>query len=160
MSHSQDPDLDLTLTRIIKAPRSVVWRAWTDPRRFERWWVPAPAKCRVVDMDLHPGGSFATEISEDGAAFGPHVRGCFLDIAEGARLVFTTALIGGWRPAEQPFLVMTTTITMQDHPAGTDYAAHVMHRNRADARRHEDLGFHDGWGAVTEQLAAVAESGA
>jgi uncharacterized protein YndB with AHSA1/START domain len=38
-----NPDLDLTLQRVIRAPRAVVWRAWTEPSRLERWWVPAPA---------------------------------------------------------------------------------------------------------------------
>ena len=41
--------------------------AWTDPDRFEQWWVPAPEICRVREMDLRPGGSFRTEISQDGA---------------------------------------------------------------------------------------------
>jgi uncharacterized protein YndB with AHSA1/START domain len=37
-----NPDLDLTLERVIRAPRAAVWSAWTDPSRFEKWWVPAP----------------------------------------------------------------------------------------------------------------------
>ena len=35
-----NPDLDLTIARVIKAPRSVIWSAWTDPRSFEQWWIP------------------------------------------------------------------------------------------------------------------------
>jgi uncharacterized protein YndB with AHSA1/START domain len=52
---------------------------------------------------------------------------------------------------------MTAIITMQDHPLGTEYVANVMHRNSADRNRHEELGFHDGWGTVTKQLAELAE---
>lgn len=33
-----------------------------------------------------------------------------------------------------------------------------MHRNVTDRDRHEKLGFHDGWGTVTRQLAELAES--
>ncbi len=33
---SSDKNLDLTVTRIIKAPRSLVWRAWTEPEHLEK----------------------------------------------------------------------------------------------------------------------------
>ena len=155
MIRASDPDLDLTISRVIKAPRSVVWSAWTEPASFEQWWVPAPAKCKVLEMDLRPGGSFVTRISENGGEFMPHMRGCFLAIDDRERIVLTNSLVGGWRPAEQPF--MTAIITLQDHPMGTDYAAHVMHKNNADRNLHEEMGFHDGWGTVIEQLARLAE---
>lgn len=155
MTQSVNPDLDLVLSRIIKAPRRVVWNAWTDRASFERWWVPAPAKCRVVELDLRPGGSFVTEISEDGGEFKPHLSACILDVEDGERIVFTNALVGGWRPAEHPF--MTAIITLTDHPAGTEYGAHVMHRNSGDRNMHEEMGFYDGWGTVADQLAILVE---
>jgi uncharacterized protein YndB with AHSA1/START domain len=155
MTQSSNPELDLTISRVIKAPRPVIWRAWTDRASFEQWWVPAPAKCRVLEMDLRPGGSLATQISENGGAFMPHLRGCFLAIDDLERIVFTNSLVGGWRPAEQPF--MTAIITLRDHPMGTDYVAHVMHKNNADRSKHEEMGFYDGWGSVTEQLARLVE---
>jgi len=158
MNSSPNPDLDLTISRIIRAPRSVVWSAWTDRESFEQWWVPAPATCEVLEMDLRPGGSLLTQISENGGEFTTHFNGCFLAIDDRERLVFTNSLVGGWRPAEEPF--MTATITLKDHPTGTEYAAHVMHRNSADRSMHEEKGFYDGWGAVTGQLAELAESNA
>ena len=155
MIPSPNPDLDLTISRVIKAPRQAVWNAWTDPASIEQWWIPAPAKCRVLAMDLRPGGAFMTQISENGGELKPHLTGCFLAVDDLERIVFTNALVGGWRPAEQPF--MTAIITLQDHPTGTEYVAHVMHKSRADRDRHEEMGFHEGWGTVVEQLATLAE---
>jgi uncharacterized protein YndB with AHSA1/START domain len=155
MTLSPNPALDLTLSRVIKAPRPVIWSAWTDRARFERWWVPAPARCKVLAMELRPGGAFETQISEDGGDFVPHLSACFLDIVECERIVFTDALLGGWRPAEHPF--MTAIITLREHPEGTEYAAHVMHKNNADRTMHETMGFFDGWGTVAEQLANLVE---
>jgi uncharacterized protein YndB with AHSA1/START domain len=155
MNSSVQPDLDLTISRIIQAPRSVVWRAWTDPVSFEQWWVPAPARCKVLEMDLRPGGSFLTQISENEGEFTPHISGCFLAIDDLERIVFTNSLVGGWRPAEKPF--MSAIITLNDHLDGTEYVAHVMHRNHADRNVHEEMGFYDGWGTVTKQLAELAE---
>lgn len=151
-------DLDLRISRLIAAPRQAIWNAWADPAAFEQWWVPAPAACRVLEMDLRPGGSFETRISEDGGEFAPHMRACFLDVEEGERIVFTNALLGGWRPAEHPF--MTAIVTMHDHPRGTEYVSHVMHKDSADRHMHEEMGFHDGWGTVVEQLAAFVERSA
>ncbi|WP_448950066.1 SRPBCC family protein [Labrys neptuniae] len=155
MTLSFNPELDLTITRIIKAPRSAVWKAWTQRALFEQWWVPAPAKCRIVAMDLAPGGAFVTRISENGGDFQPHLDACFLAVDDQRRLVFTNALTGGWRPAEQPF--MTAVIALSDHADGTDYTAHVMHKSNADRSMHEEMGFHDGWGTVARQLAELVE---
>ena len=55
-----DPKLDLLIERVIKAPRTAVWHAWTDPASFAQWWIPAPALCRVAKMELMPGGALAT----------------------------------------------------------------------------------------------------
>ena len=46
---------------------------------------------------------------------------------------------------------------LRDHPLGTDYAAHVMHKSNADRNMHEEMGFHDGWGTVLAQLAKLVE---
>lgn len=153
-----DPELDLEISRLIRAPRPVVWAAWTDPARFEQWWIPAPTKCKVVDMDLRPGGAFVTRMSENGSDFVPHLSGCFLDIVDGERIVFTNVLTGGWRPAEQGF--MTAIITLRDRPTGTEFAAHVMHKSNGDRNQHVEMGFYDGWGTVAAQLAALAEQSA
>ena len=155
MNTTPDPELDLTLSRIIRVPRQAVWSAWADPASFEQWWVPKPARCRVEAMDLRPGGAFTTRISENGGGFAPHLDACFLDVVPGERIVFTNALVGGWRPAAHPF--MTAIITLRDHAEGTEYAAHVMHRSSADRDLHDQMGFYDGWGTVIGQLAALVE---
>jgi uncharacterized protein YndB with AHSA1/START domain len=155
MNINVNPDLDLTISRIIKASPSAVWSAWTDREKFEKWWIPAPALCRVATMDVKPGGALVTEMSEDGSPFQPHLSACYLDVQDGRRIVFTNALLGGWRPAPTPF--MTAIITFADHPDGTDYHALVMHKDQDTRNMHEELGFHDGWGTVAEQLAKLVE---
>jgi uncharacterized protein YndB with AHSA1/START domain len=146
-----NPELDLTISRVIRAPRDAVWDAWADPRKLEQWWVPKPSVGRVVNLDLVPGGSFLTEISENKGEFAGHIDGCFLDVVPNERIVFTTALVGGWRPAENPFI--TAIITFADHPDGTQYNSLVMHKNPADREAHIGYGFYDGWGTVIGQLA-------
>lgn len=152
-----NPDLDLTVQRTIRAPRTAVWRAWTDPAHLEQWWIPAPTRCRVEALDLRPGGSFRTRMSDDGVDFAPHLDACFLAVEDGERIVFTNAIDHTWRPADPMPVAMTATVTMHDHPDGTDYRIVVQHRDPEDCARHEDLGFADGWGTVAAQLAGFAE---
>lgn len=158
MTRSTKPDRDLTISRVIKAPRPAIWQAWTDPASFAQWWIPAPLKCRVVEMDLRPGGAFVTEMSENGRDFTPHVSACFLAVDDLERIVFTNALVGGWRPAEGYYpTALTAIITLRDHPLGTDYVAQVMHKNDADRDTHKEMGFYEGWGTVVGQLARLVE---
>lgn len=153
-----DPERDLEITRVIKAPRDRIWAAWTQPEQFAQWWIPAPALCRVVELDVRPGGAMVTQMSEgEGQPFVPHMDACYLAVDEGRRVVFTNALTGGWRPAEQPFI--TGVITLEDHAEGTFYRAIAMHKSPQDRSMHSDLGFYDGWGAVTGQLARLVEAG-
>ena len=155
-----NPDLDLTLQRVIRAPRAVVWRAWTDPSQLEQWWVPAPAVARVDRLEAQPGGAFVTRISDDGVEFGPHMDASFLVVDDRERLVFTNAVDSRWRPTRPDPIAMVAEIVLRDHPDGTDYRVVVRHGDPAARARHEELGFFDGWGAVTGQLAALVEGAA
>lgn len=154
-----NPDLDLTVHRVIRAPRTKVWNAWTDPGSLARWWLPAPARCRVERLEVRPAGALVTTMSDGDGEFVPHLDACFLVTEEPERLVFTTALDSGLRPATGE-IVMTAEITLRDHPDGTDYHVLVRHADPAARARHEELGFEYGWGTVTDQLAALVESGA
>ncbi|MGV9300501.1 MULTISPECIES: SRPBCC domain-containing protein [Amycolatopsis] len=154
-----NPDLDLSLDRVIRAPRKRVWDAWTDPASLAQWWIPAPLRCRVDELDVRAGGAFVTRMSEDGDVFVPHLDACFLVVEDYERIVFTNALDSGWRPAKPQPVAMTAEVVLRDHPDGTDYRVIVRHGDPAARERHADLGFADGWGTVTAQLAQVAESG-
>ncbi|WP_249998843.1 SRPBCC domain-containing protein [Actinoplanes sp. M2I2] len=153
-----NPDLDLTLQRVIRAPRAAVWRAWTDPSRFARWFIPQPAVCRVDRLEVRPGGALVTSLSEDGQAFLPHLDATFLVVDDQERIVFTNALDSDWRPVHPEPVAMTAEITLGEHPDGTDYRIVVRHGDPAARARHEKLGFLDGWGTVTAQLAGAVEA--
>jgi len=143
----------LTISRLIAAPPSVVWQAWSKPDHLARWWIPAPLECKVVQLDLRPGGGFETLMRERDGAFQPHVSGCFLEVIPERRLVFTTCLGADWQPLE-PWLALTTILDFNAEGAGTRYDARVLHKTAADAAKHAEMGFEAGWGMVLDQLAA------
>lgn len=147
---------ELSISRLIQAPPERVWRAWSRPEHLARWWIPEPIECKVVKLDLRPGGGFETRMREGAGEFKPHVDACFLEIIPEERLVWTTTLVEGWRPAE-PWLALTAIITFAPEGHGTRYSARVMHKNAADSRKHQEMGFQEGWGTTIDQLAAFVK---
>ena len=147
---------ELTISRCSAAPPAAVWAAWSIPANLEKWWIPAPIECQVVTLDLRPGGGFVTRMREGGGEFQPHVDGCFLEAIPEQRLVFTTVLTEGWQPAE-PWLALTAILTFEAQDGGTLYAARVLHKNPEDSRKHDEMGFQDGWGTAIGQLAGLVE---
>lgn len=147
---------ELTIERFIKAPPALVWKAWSTPEHLAKWWIPAPIECKVVKLDLRPGGGFETRMREGGGDFQPHVDGCFLEVVPEARLIFTTVLTEGWRPAE-PWLALTAILNFVAEGGGTRYTARVLHKNAEESRKHEEMGFFDGWGTTLDQLSAFVE---
>lgn len=155
-----NPELDLTVQRVIRAPRASVWKAWTTPALLARWWVPAPTQARVEQLEVRPGGAFVTSMSDDGRAFVPHTDGLFIVVEEQQRLVFTNAIDSSWHPTTPQPVAMTAEIIFGEHPEGTDYRAIVRHADPQARQQHADLGFFDGWGAVTAALAELVEADA
>ncbi len=150
-----DPRLDLVLERVIDVPPNLVWTAWTKPEHVSKWFTPAPWTIADCEIDLRPGGMFRTVMrSPDGKEF-PNV-GCYLEVVPIERLVFTDALLPGYRPSQTPFF--TAVISLEPQGTGTRYTATAIHRDEAGRQRHEEMGFREGWGKALDQLVAHARS--
>ena len=146
---------ELLLTRLIDAPPAALWRAWTEPELMKQWFTPRPYTTPEVDIDVRPGGSSRIVMrSPEGQDM--TMRGVYLEVVPQRRLVFTDAFVEAWIPAEKPF--MTGIVTFEDEAGKTRYTARVLHWTEADRIAHEKMGFHEGWGKATDQLAAVVRS--
>lgn len=152
---------DLVLERLLDAPRDLVWTAWTTPEHLMKWWAPKSYQTPECRIDLRPGGAFYTHMTgPDGFDF--RGAGCFLEIVEGERIVWTSALGPGFRPndlgpRESGGFPFTAIVTLEDAEGGkTLYRATAMHANDADRAAHENMGFHQGWGTCASQLGEVA----
>ncbi len=151
--------LDLEITRTLKAPRAALWRCWTEPALMEQWFCPVPWRATDIVIDLRPGGTFRTVIRGPEAEVFDTAPGCFLEVVPQERLVWTSGLGPGWRPALTPpeGFAMTAMMTFADAPGGgTLYRARVLHADDRGKSAHEAMGFHDGWGTATAQLDALA----
>ncbi len=155
-----DETLDLQFDRLIDVSPEAVWQAWTVPALLLQWFTPAPWKTVECDIDLRPGGVFRTVMeSPEGERF-PGI-GCYLEVVAGERLVWTNALLPGFRPvAAAPIdgcgdFTFTAEVSMVAEGNGTRYSARVIHSDRAGRDKHAAMGFEQGWSAALDQLVAL-----
>lgn len=57
-SVSETADREIAVTRILVAPRQLVWSVWTDPKHLEQWWGPNGFTTTTKTFDLKPGGQW------------------------------------------------------------------------------------------------------
>jgi uncharacterized protein YndB with AHSA1/START domain len=152
--------LDLVFERVIDVPKAILWKAWTEPEQLKKWFTPVPWKTVECEIALRPGGLFYTVMrspeGEDNENFG-----CYLEVIENERLIWTNALTEGYRPillsSEEDFF-LTVIVTFSDHSQGTLYRAQVIHANEGDRDKHNAMGFQEGWGQACDQLVALAKA--
>lgn len=103
-SATLEAESELVITRQFDAPRSLVFKAWTQPEHLVRWLGPKDFSASAVRIDLRPGGAWSAVItSAEGKSFG--MAGIYREIAPPDRLVFTFA----WDEdkAEQMLIALT-----------------------------------------------------
>jgi uncharacterized protein YndB with AHSA1/START domain len=161
--HQPDRQLDLVLERTIDIPPETVWAAWTTPEHLKHWFTPAPWQTVDCEIDLRPGGIFRTTMrSPEGEEF-PNF-GCYLEVIPNEQLIWTNALQPGYRPAQaQPIdahgaFAVTAMISIEPDGSGTKYTAMVIHSDAESCRRHNAVGFQDGWGKALDQLVAYMQN--
>ena len=151
---SFNPQTDLSLERVTDVAPALIWAAWTQPEHLKQWFAPKPWTTTDCQIDLRVGGLCKTTMrSPEGQDF-PNT-GCYLEIVENQKLVFTDALGANFRPSEKPFF--TVSITLEPHGTGTNstgtkYTVVAMHKDEAGRQSHEDMGFHTGWGICFDQM--------
>src|SRR6267378_4035150 len=83
---------ELVLTRIIDAPRELVFRMWTDAVHLAKWWGPRDFTNPVCEIDFRPGGALRFVMRAPNGTDYP-MGGVFREIIEPERLVFTNCAL-------------------------------------------------------------------
>ncbi|HLL31966.1 MAG TPA: SRPBCC domain-containing protein, partial [Allosphingosinicella sp.] len=115
----------------------------------------------AVEWDLRPGGRMFTQMrGPDGQ--GEAGEGVFLEVVPARRVVFTNTFRPGWVPqslsGEGCDFPMVGIFEFEAEGSGTRYTARSLHWDEESRSKHESMGFEEGWGLCTAQLAELAEA--
>ena len=147
-----NPKLDFAIERFIDAPAALVWEALTKPEHLKEWYMPREwGRVSRAEMDLRPGGIISIDIVVGDGQDVPNV-GCILDVIPMKRLVWTSMLFPGYRPAVFDDIPITAIMMMESVGTGTRYVFTALHRNEADLETNKASGFYQGTEIAVDQF--------
>src|SRR5438093_12896836 len=104
-----------------------------------------------TELAVPPGGIFSIDIATTDGQELPNL-GCFLDVIPMERLVWTSMLFPGYRPAVFDDIPITAIITMETVGTGTRYVFTALHRDEADLEKNKASGFQQGTETAVDQF--------
>lgn len=150
------------ISRTFDAPRTTVWKAWTEPEHFKRWFGPKGCTVPEAKMDVKAGGiTHCCVLAPDGR----EMWGKFIyrEITRPERLVYVQyfsdreggitrhPMVATWP------LQMLTTVTLTEQNGKTSLTVQWTPVNPTEEERKTFDSAHDGmsqgWGGSFEQLA-------
>ena len=149
---ARPPELEVVITRTFDAPRELVFRMWTEPRHFARWWGPKGFTNPVCELDARPGGAILVHMrAPDGAVY--PLTGTFREVVPSERIVFTSIAADAEGNAA---LDEITTVTFAAEGSKTKVTVRSRAVGIAPAAPSMLAGMEKGWSQSFDRLADVS----
>jgi uncharacterized protein YndB with AHSA1/START domain len=156
---------DVVFTRVLDAPRELVWKAWTEPKRMAQWWGPSVFTNPVCELDARPGGTYRIVMrSPDGVDY--PMQGVYREVVRPALLVMVMDLSehpDAWhdlvdperdKSKGKPALNPVCTVTFADEAGGKTKLTIRMSFGTAALRDAlVKIGMEAGWSQSLDRLA-------
>jgi uncharacterized protein YndB with AHSA1/START domain len=143
---------ELVLTRLIDAPRELVFQAWTDPRHLAQWWGPQHFTNAVCEVDPRPGGAIRIDMRGPDGVIYP-MKGVFREVVAPERLVFTSTAVED--AAGNPQLEGLATVTFAEHEGKTLLTVHNLILKAGPGAADALAGMDEGWNQSLDRLVAL-----
>jgi len=140
----------VVITRVLDAPRELVWKAWTDPEHLAQWWGPRGFTNPVCELDVRRGGALRIVMRAPDGAEHP-MRGVFREVVKPERLVFTAV---AQDERGNALLEALTTVTFAEDAGKTKLTVHARAVGLATAAARMLEGMQAGWTQSLERLEA------
>ena len=142
----ENKEIVLRLTRVLPAPRALVYRALTDPKQLAKWWGPRGFTAPSVGFSPRVGGSYRIAMQPpDGDPF--YLSGEFREVDPPARLAYTFR----WDPPDPDDRETVVTLSLEDRGEQTE-VLFTQGEFATEARRALHQG---GWTESFERLERV-----
>ncbi|MEO6863865.1 MAG: SRPBCC domain-containing protein [Gemmatimonadaceae bacterium] len=150
-------DTELVMTRIFDAPRSLVFKAWTENEHLEQWQgAPMGMTVTVQESNIRPGGAFRVCMhAPDGVDH--WLQGVYTDVTPPERLAFTHTWLGA---DGQPGKETLVTITFAEHGKKTELTLRQTGLPSAASRDGHSHGWNSTFDRLTGYLAELDQTAA
>jgi len=139
---------ELTITRIINAPRELVFKVWTDAKHVQQWFAPKGFTVPVCQWDAKKDHALYIDMKGPDGVIYP-MGGKFLEITEPSKIVFSS---GALDPNKKPLFDIVTTITLSAEGNKTKLTMNAVVSNaRPEAAPHL-AGMEIGWNQTLDKL--------
>jgi uncharacterized protein YndB with AHSA1/START domain len=141
-------DREISIMRVVDAPREMVFEAWTDPQQVVQWWGPYGFTTTIHEMDVRPGGVWRFVMhGPDGTDYDNHV--VFDQVVKPEPLVYRHG--GGEENDIKEFHV---TVTFDEDDGGkTRLTLRLVAESPAERDRMVEFGALEGGKQTLERLA-------
>lgn len=141
-------DRELVLTRVFNAPRTLVYKAWTEPKHVAQWWGPKGFTNPLVELDVRPGGIWRIHMQGPDGTIYPS-KGVYQEIVPPEKLVMTDGFDQDPKPAQD----MIWTVTFDEVENKTQVTIRVRCATIADREKIKEMGWREGTTQMLERLA-------
>ena len=142
-------DREFVITRTVNGPAHIVFKAWSDPELFRRWWTPKSFGMTILscEMDVRTGGGYRLVISHPSMEQPMSFFGKYIEVIPNARIV--------WTNEEGDDEGAVTTVTFEDRGAATWVVWHDLYPSKEALDEAMVSGATSGFGEQFEQLEAL-----
>jgi len=151
-----NPPDEITIRRILGAPRDLVFNAWTDPGHVARWWGPGGFTSTVLAWEMRPGGSLRIDMHGPNGVTYP-MDGNVREVSPPERLVF---LVGALDAGGKPLFEVLTTASFEQLGGRTRLTLNARVVRKGPGADQHLGGMEVGWTQSLERLAAYVGAGA
>ncbi|MBT0767563.1 SRPBCC family protein [Kineosporia sp. J2-2] len=144
-------DTTILITRDFAAPKSALWRAYTDPELVRRWWAGEKGEVTLVESDFRVGGTWR-QMMTAGPGFEVGFHGEFREIAELEKIVCTETFEG------MPDAYSVNTVTFTGEGDTSTLSMLIEHTEAAHRDAHIGSGMEEGMQGSMDALERVAIS--
>ena len=139
----------ISISRVIAAPRALVFEAFTDAKHLAEWWGPKGFINPVCEIDPRPGGAILIHMRMEGTQFSHPMTGTVHEVVPRERFVFTAVAVDA---AGNALLESHTTVIFRDEGKGTRVTVEARAKGKQPIARMMLAGMEEGWSQSLEKL--------
>ncbi len=139
-------DCELVVTRSVKGPARLVYKAWAEPELFRQWWAPASFCVTIIsyEADVRTGGHYRLVMGHASSDQPMAFFGKYLEVVPGSRIV--------WTNDEGDEEGAITTVTFEEKDGHTQVVVHDLYPTKDALDEAIESGSTSGWGEQLAQL--------